>query len=71
MGYRVKSKHGTQFRTWANKVLKDHIVKGYTLNEQRLRQQQNQLTQIQQPLARALARAYNEESICSHQRMLL
>ncbi len=50
VGYRVKSKRGTQFRIWANKVLKDHIVKGYTLNEQRLRQQQDQLKQIQQML---------------------
>lgn len=50
VGYRVKSKRGTQFRIWANSVLKDHIVKGYTLNEQRLRQQQSQLTQIQQTL---------------------
>lgn len=50
VGYRVKSKRGTQFRIWANKVLKDHIVNGYTLNEQRLRQQQNQLAQIQQTL---------------------
>lgn len=50
IGYRVKSKRGTQFRIWANKVLKDHIVKGYTLNEQRLRQQQEQLVQIQQTL---------------------
>ena len=50
VGYRVKSKRGTQFRMWANKVLKDHIVKDYTLNEQWLRQQQTQLTQIQQTL---------------------
>jgi hypothetical protein len=32
VGYRVKSKQGTQFRIWANKVLKDHLLKGYTLN---------------------------------------
>lgn len=50
VGYRVKSKRGTQFRIWANKVLNDHIVKGYTLNEQRLHQQQDQLKQIQQTL---------------------
>ena len=50
VGYRVNSHNATQFRIWANKVLKDHIVKGYTLNEQRLRQQQNQLYQIQQTL---------------------
>ena len=29
VGYRVKSQRGTQFRTWANKVLKEYIVKGY------------------------------------------
>lgn len=33
VGYRVKSKRGTQFRIWANKILKDYIVKGYSLNE--------------------------------------
>jgi hypothetical protein len=36
VGYRVKSKQGTQFRIWANKVLKDYLVKGYAINEQRL-----------------------------------
>jgi len=37
--YRVKSKRGTQFRIWANKVLKDYIIKGYALNQKRLQQQ--------------------------------
>ena len=32
VGYRVKSKQGTQFRIWANKVLKDYLLKGYALN---------------------------------------
>ena len=32
VGYRVKSIRGTQFRIWANKVLKDHLLKGYSLN---------------------------------------
>ncbi len=32
VGYRVKSKQGTQFRIWANNVLKDHLLKGYSLN---------------------------------------
>ncbi len=32
VGYRVKSKQGTQFRIWANKVLKDYLLKGYTVN---------------------------------------
>lgn len=33
VGYRVKSKQGTQFRVWANKVLKDYLLKGYALNQ--------------------------------------
>lgn len=32
VGYRVKSKQGTQFRIWANKVLKDYLLRGYALN---------------------------------------
>ena len=39
VGYRVKSQRGTQFRIWANKILKDYLVKGYTLNENRLQSQ--------------------------------
>lgn len=33
VGYRVKSQHGTQFRIWANRVLKEYLVKGYALNQ--------------------------------------
>jgi len=33
VGYRVKSKRGTQFRIWANRVLKDYLLKGYVLNQ--------------------------------------
>ena len=33
VGYRVKSKRGTQFRIWANCVLKDYLLKGYVLNQ--------------------------------------
>jgi prophage maintenance system killer protein len=36
VGYRVKSKHGTQFRIWANQILRDHLLRGHTLNEKRL-----------------------------------
>jgi prophage maintenance system killer protein len=38
VGYRVKSKRGTQFRIWATQTLKDHLLRGYTLNEKRLRE---------------------------------
>ena len=37
VGYRVNSKRATQFRTWANRVLKEHLIKGYTLNENHLK----------------------------------
>lgn len=33
VGYRVKSKRGTQFRQWANKILKDYLLKGYSINQ--------------------------------------
>lgn len=36
VGYRVKSRRGTQFRIWATRTLRDHLIKGYTLNEKRL-----------------------------------
>ena len=36
VGYRVSSKRGTQFRIWATRVLGDHIIQGYTVNEARL-----------------------------------
>lgn len=34
VGYRVKSEHATQFRIWANKILKEHLLEGYTINQQ-------------------------------------
>lgn len=37
VGYRVKSKNGVIFRKWANKVLKDYLIKGYAVNEERLK----------------------------------
>lgn len=36
VGYRVKSKEGTTFRKWANKILKDYLIKGYAVNQKRL-----------------------------------
>ena len=47
VGYRVKSKQGTQFRIWATQVLKDHIVKGYSINEMRLKEQNERLVELQ------------------------
>jgi len=48
VGYRVKSKRGTQFRQWATQRLKDHLVKGYTLNEKRLNQVLQNMHQLEQ-----------------------
>lgn len=42
VGYRVKSQRGTQFRQWANKVLKDYLLKGYSIN-QRISQLENKI----------------------------
>ena len=36
VGYRVKSQNGVIFRKWANKVLKDYMIKGYAVNQKRL-----------------------------------
>lgn len=36
VGYRVKSSNGIIFRKWANNILKEHLVKGYTINQERL-----------------------------------
>lgn len=36
LGYRVKSQNGIIFRRWANKIIKDYMVKGYAINRQRL-----------------------------------
>ncbi|MGL5428821.1 MAG: virulence RhuM family protein, partial [Cetobacterium sp.] len=47
VGYRVKSKQGTQFRIWATKLLKEHLIRGYTLNEKRLKQKVLQLEELQ------------------------
>ena len=50
VGYRVKSKRGTQFRQWATQRLKDHLLKGYTLNEKRLHQLVQNMQQLQQAI---------------------
>jgi len=47
VGYRVKSKRGTQFRIWANKVLKDYLLKGYALNERKLKEQTEKIHELE------------------------
>src|SRR5882724_12110400 len=48
VGYRVKSKRGTQFRIWANGILKDYLRKGYAIDQKRLREQSRQLDELKQ-----------------------
>ena len=57
VGYRVKSIRGTQFRIWANKVLKDYLLKGYAIHqrlEQIEKQVWNQGQQLEQIIQTAL-----------------
>ena len=55
VGYRVNSKRGTQFRIWATRTLRDHLLRGYTLNERRLRERGlNEIEQAVGLLARTL-----------------
>lgn len=45
VGYRVKSQRGTQFRIWATQRLRDYLVQGYAIDQQRLRQNADELEQ--------------------------
>jgi len=51
VGYRVKSYHGTQFRIWATKTLKEHLVKGYTINQKRLLETREKFKELQSAIA--------------------
>lgn len=51
VGYRVKSQRGTQFRIWANKILKEYIIKGYAVNERMIFKQYKELKQTVKLLA--------------------
>lgn len=48
VGYRIKSKRGIQFRIWATQILKDHLIKGYSINENRLKEQQDKFLELRQ-----------------------
>jgi len=71
VGYRVKSKQGTQFRIWANRVLKDYLVQGYTLNQQRLEAQQEKLAELKQAIALSARLIHNKNLSPSESRGIL
>jgi hypothetical protein len=54
VGYRVKSKRGVQFRKWANRILKDYLVKGYAVNDRIRKEQIGELRQLVGMLGRAI-----------------
>ena len=54
VGYRVKSQRGTQFRIWANKVLKEYLVKGYAVNKALTEQRYAELKQLVAVLGRTV-----------------
>lgn len=59
VGYRVNSRRGTQFRIWATQVLREHLVRGYTVNAQRLAELRQTIRLVSQ-LAETSALAGNE-----------
>lgn len=50
VGYRVKLKQGTQFRIWANNILKEYLVKGYSINEKKLKEQSEKVKELEESL---------------------
>ena len=54
VGYRVKSNRGVQFRKWANKILKDYLVKGYAVNQRIHKEQIGELRQLVGMLGRTI-----------------
>ncbi len=54
VGYRVKSQRGVQFRQWANRILKDYLVKGFAINEKIRREQLSDLRQLVQIVGRTV-----------------
>jgi len=53
VGYRVKSVNGTRFRQWANSILKEYLVRGYAINQQRL-DHYNELKDVVRLMSRAI-----------------
>ena len=68
VGYRVNSKNATQFRIWANKVLKDYIIKGYAVNDRLKIEQYNDLKQTIKILSNVIQ---NKELSADEQQGLL
>ena len=55
VGFRVKSSRGVMFRKWANKILKEYLIKGYVINERLRKEQIGELRQLVQVASRAIS----------------
>ncbi|WP_278717339.1 MULTISPECIES: RhuM family protein [Bacteroides] len=67
VGYRVKSQRGTQFRIWANKILKQYLLQGYVVNERIALQKYDELSQLVKVLGRTIQ---NQEKLPEDSRSL-
>ena len=63
VGYRVKSQRGVQFRQWANRVLKQYLIKGYAINERLRYEQISELRQLVQLVSRTLQHSEQQDTI--------
>ena len=54
VGYRVKSKRGTQFRIWANSVLKEYLIQGYAVRNGLVQQRYNDLKALVDVMGRTM-----------------
>lgn len=71
VGYRVKSRQGTQFRQWATQRLREHLVQGYTLNQQRLEAQQEKLAELRQAIVLSARLIHNKNLSSDESRGIL
>ena len=55
VGYRVKSVNGTRFRQWANKILKEYLIKGYAINKNLKEERYNELKEVVRLMSRTIS----------------
>lgn len=63
VGYRVNSKRGVRFRQWANKIIKDYLIKGYAINDRIRKDQIAELRQLVQVAGRAISNQEVPETV--------
>ena len=55
VGYRIKSVNGIRFRQWANKILKDYLIKGYAINKNLKEEHYNELKEVIRLMSRTIS----------------